>query len=81
MSYIIIIDHRLFFFVEQKKYFKIKKKKKKKRASDWTFKIKPLRARKVMPKDYHRFHLTNLGEDLPSQGLQNSLRFLYMLVR
>ena len=38
------------------------------------------RARKVMPKAYHRFHLTDVGEFLPSQGLKSSLRFLYLLV-
>ena len=36
-------------------------------VSDWTFKIKPFRARKVIPKAYHRFCLTDLSKFLPSQ--------------
>ena len=34
-----------------------------------------------MPRAYHRFHLTNLGEFLPFQDPQNGLSFLYLLVR
>ena len=49
-------------------------------VSDWTFKIS-LRARKLMPMAYHRSHLTDLGEFLPFQGPQNTLKFLYLLVR
>ena len=51
------------------------------RVSDLTFDIKPFRARKVMPKDYHRFCLTDLSKFLPSQGLQNFLQFFYLLMR
>ena len=39
------------------------------------------RARKVMPKAYQRFCLKDLSKFLPSQGLPNSLRFLYPLLR
>ena len=43
-----------------------------------SFKIKPFRARKVMPNVYHRFFLTDLSEFLPSQGLR--FKFLQISV-
>ena len=49
------------------------------RVSDWTF-TRLLRARKVMPRACHRYHLTGQGEFLPFQGRQHTLRFLYLLV-
>ena len=49
------------------------------RVSDWTF-TRLLRARKVMPRACHRYHLTDQGEFLPFQGRQHTLRFLYLLV-
>ena len=67
MIYITIIDHRLLCFAET---FII---------SDLTFKIKPFRARERLWKAYHRFCLTDLSKFLPSQGVQNSLIFLFLL--
>ena len=67
MIYIAIIDYRLFFFFALLS-LRLNFKKK-------------LKARKVMPRAYYRFCLINLGEFLPSQELQDSLRFLYLLVR
>ena len=49
------------------------------RVSDWTL-TRLLRARKVMPRACHRYHLTDQGEFLPFQGRQHTLRFLYLLV-
>jgi len=66
MIYITIVDHRLFCFDET---FIV---------SDWTFKIKPFRARKVIPKAYHRFCLTDLSKFLPSQF--SSVQFSHSVV-
>ena len=65
MIYITITDHRHFCFAET--FIK---------SQTELFKIKPFRARKVMPKAW--CCLTDPSEFLPSQGLQNSLRFLYV---
>ena len=53
MIYITITDHKRFLL-----YWNFY------RVSDWTFKIKPFRDRKVMSKGYHRFCLTDLSEFL-----------------
>ena len=53
MIYITITDRKLFLL-----YWNFY------RVSDWTFKIKRFRDRKVMSKGYHRFCLTDLSEFL-----------------
>ena len=53
MLYITITDRKLFLL-----YWNFY------RVSDWTFKIKRFRDRKVMSKGYHRFCLTDLSEFL-----------------